>query len=120
MHLTSENIYSLIYYNSCRYPVLEETLKIGVVVASRRYKRKTKSWDFTKTLLFILLLAAGTAAGFLYQSNKEIKMESQKLQSEVNRLKSRLDNVREEMRQKEEELAELKIQAVIKDSKSMD
>ncbi len=78
-------------------------------MASRQYKRKSAGRNFVKTFLFLLLLIVGTAAGFLYHSNQQMKGELTKLRKETKYLRS-------ELKKRDAELAELKIQAVIKDS----
>ena len=78
-------------------------------MVSKRYKRKKSGHDFIKGFLFLLLLIVGAAAGFLYHSNKQMTGELARLRRETSHLRS-------ELKKKEAEIAELKIQAVIKDS----
>ena len=87
-------------------------------MAGRRNKRQSNKRDFVKTFLFLLLLLVGTSAGFFYHSNTQTKGEMERLRIEMNRLQQETHKLRAQIKDKDAELAELKIQAVIKDSDS--
>lgn len=87
-------------------------------MASRRKKRKPGSRDFVKTFLFLLVLIIGSAAGYLYHSNRQLKTNVRDMQKETSSLKTEVKKLKSEIQKKDNELAELKIQAVIKDSEA--
>jgi len=85
-------------------------------VAKGRYKGKTGKRNGLKTFLFFLILALGAASWFLYQQNKKMKGELKTVRREKSQLDDRVRELQSEIKQKEAELAEMKIQAVIKDA----
>ena len=85
-------------------------------MASKRSSKKKKSGCLGYSFLLILVLASAGAAGYLYYENMMLKKQLEKKHSRNEVLEKRLSDLKKEMKQKEEDLAEMHIQAVIKDS----
>jgi len=71
---------------------------------------------FVKILVFLLILILGAMTGFLYQDRNQKERQIQGMQQETSRLRKKITHLEKRLEQKQSEIAELKIQAVIKDS----
>lgn len=82
-------------------------------MAKGRYKGKSAG---LKIFLFLLILLLGAAVWFLIQQNKKMEEDLINLRKGKSQLQTRIHDLQSEIKQKDAELAEMKIQAVIKDA----
>jgi len=82
-------------------------------LAKGRYKGKGGG---VKIFFFLIILLLGAATWFLSQQNRKMEGELITLRKEKSELQTRIRDLQSEIKQKDAELAEMKIQAVIKDA----
>lgn len=84
----------------------------------RSSKRISKNRSTGKILFFLIILILSGTSIFLLHTNRKLERELHILRRDSSALNSKIKELQTQLHQKDTELAELKIQAVIKDSES--
>jgi cell division protein FtsB len=95
------------------------------VARRRTVKKKTGKRSFLSLFLFLLLLLTGAVAGFLFHLNIELRRDIIVLRKEITDLRKNKPGFKDEVKslkiknkKLDAEIAELRIQALIKNSDS--